>query len=411
MIDTALLGLAQRHGTPLYVYDLAELRVRAGELRAALPAAARLLYSLKANPLPPVVAELRSAGLGAEVSSLGELDAAIEAGFAAAEVLYTGPGKSRPELEAAVGRGVRLLSCESSVELRRLHEVATAGRQPLRVLLRLQPADRPASGLSMADGRQFGFDLPTAVRACEQARDTTVSIEGFHVYLGSQLGTVPALLAGFGHARAAIAEVCAATGVRPRIVDLGGGFPWPYAEPGTGCALDGLREGLADLLADWAGDDGPELWFETGRRVVAAAGQLLSSVLDVKDRPDGAVVVLDAGINVLGGMSGLGRVMRPSTRFANLSALDPAQAREHRQVSAAVVGPLCTPLDRLAARTSIDTPRVGDVLRVSNVGGYGLTASLTSFLSRPAPPEVVVDGDRLVGSWQLTSHRQVVPLE
>jgi diaminopimelate decarboxylase len=392
-----LLQTAQRHGTPLYAYDLAEVRARTAELRAALPMGARLLYSLKANPLPPLVSQLRSAGCGAEVSSLGELAVVIEAGFDPANVLYTGPGKSPAEIEAAVGRGVSLFSCESAVELRRLGRVAAALDRRLRVLLRLQPDDRPASGLSMADGRQFGFEPQEAVRAYGTA-GSELSVEGFHVYLGSQLGSVDDLLAGFAHAKQAIEQVCAATGSTPGIVDLGGGFPWPYAARGQGCELAPLREGLDQLLAGWAMPT-TEVWFETGRRVTASCGHLLTTVLDVKERSGGVVIVMDAGINVLGGMSGLGRVLRPSATLENLSANE-----EREQVTADVVGPLCTPLDRLSVRTVVDRPEIGEVLCVPNVGAYGLTASLTSFLSRPAPQELVFDCGELVEAWQLTTH-------
>jgi diaminopimelate decarboxylase len=387
--------MAQQHGTPLYVYDLAEVRARAADLLAALPEDAGVLYSLKANPLPALVCEVRSAGCGAEISSLGELDVAVEAGFDPREVLYTGPGKSRPEIWEAVARGAALFSCESPVELARLSEVATAADRELRVLLRLQPADRPNSGLSMADGRQFGFEPQEAVRAWGEAGDG-LSLEGFHVYLGSQLGTVDYLLEGFAHAKRVVDQVCAATGVAPRIVDLGGGFPWPYATGGRGCDFVGLREGLDLLLSDWAAAHAPQVWFETGRRLTAAAGTLLTTVVDVKERESGVMVVVDAGINVLGGMSGLGRVLRLSTTLENISALG-----DREEVTANVVGPLCTPLDRVAVRTAVERPHIGDVLCVSNVGAYGVTASLTSFLSRPGPLELVVDGGDVVGAWRI----------
>jgi diaminopimelate decarboxylase len=142
-----------------------------------------------------------------------------------------------------------------------------------------------------------------------------------------------------------------------------------------------------------------EVWFETGRRVTASCGHLLTTVLDVKERSGGVVIVMDAGINVLGGMSGLGRVLRPSATLENLSANE-----EREQVTADVVGPLCTPLDRLSVRTVVDRPEIGEVLCVPNVGAYGLTASLTSFLSRPAPQELVFDCGELVEAWQLTTH-------
>ncbi|WP_411102097.1 type III PLP-dependent enzyme [Streptomyces sp. cmx-4-9] len=409
---------AERFGTPLYVYGLEAVRERAAELRAALPASAGLLYSLKANPLPAVAAEVRAAGCRAEVSSAGELRAALEAGFAADGILYTGPGKSAAEIAGALECGVALFSCESATELRRLGRVAGAAGRRAGALLRLQPVGGPAAGLSMADGRQFGFDPADAVRACAAVPDA-VSVRGCHVYLGSQISGVEALLEGFASAKRTVEHVCREAGLVPEIVDLGGGFPWPYATPGTGGGFQGLAEGLGELLGHWEFEGpAPEVWFESGRRPIAEAGSLLTTVVDVKVRPDGATtVVVDAGVNVLGGMTGLGRVLRPSTGFENLSAgtsrHDPdgpggpeaagTGGRGGPVLTAAVVGPLCTPLDRLAVRAEIADPRVGDLLRVPNVGAYGPTASLSAFLSRPPAVEAVYDGDRLVGAWQLAA--------
>ncbi len=403
MIDNDLRKAAADHGTPLYVYELDAVRSRAAELRGALPPGAQLLYSVKANPLPAVGAQLREAGCRAEVSSPGELQAALDAGFAAAEMLYTGPGKTPAEIGHALALGVGTFSCESAVDLRRLGDAAaTAGREAA-VLLRLQPGEGVASGLSMVDGRQFGFLPADAVAACRNL-PPGVSLHGFHAYLGSQIAGVEALLDGFARARQVVEGVCAEAGVTPAVADLGGGFAWPYAAPGTGEPLRALAEPLAALIDGWGTGPAPVPWFESGRRLTAESGWLLTSVMDVKARPGRTVVVVDAGINVLGGMAGLGRVLRPATGFRNLSA-----SEDRPEVTVDVMGPLCTPLDRLAVHTPVREPRVGDLLCVPNVGAYGLTASLTSFLSRPAPVEVVLDGGRQVGSWRLTNRHVPIP--
>lgn len=392
MTDRQLRNAAARFGTPLYVYDLSELRRRAEDLRTALPGSAGLYYSLKANPHPSVVAELRRAGCRAEVSSTGELDTALAAGHSPEEILCTGPGKTSAELMEVLERGVALISCESSAELRRLGRAVAATGYQAEVLLRLQPYADTKAGLSMTCGRQFGFSPDDAVRACADA-PRELAFSGCHVYLGSQFPDADALLDGFSTAKETVERVCRSAGLSPRIVDLGGGFPWPYAAVGAGPELSGLSEGLEKLLSTWTSGPTPQVSFESGRRLVASAGRLLTTVLDVKKRPGGTVVVLDAGINVLGGMSGLGRVLRPSTGFVNLSAEE-----DRKSVTVDVVGPLCTPLDRLAARTTLQEPREGDLLCVPNVGAYGLSASLTGFLSRTVAAEAVYDGKQFIGA-------------
>jgi diaminopimelate decarboxylase len=386
------LRLADRFPTPLVVYDRAVLRRQAAGLRNVLPEGSTLLYSLKANPLPPVVAALQDAGCGSEVSSPGELAAVLATGPPRAPLLYTGPGKSAGELLTAADSGA-IISCESAAEVERARDLLGPG--PLKVMLRLQSTGSTAAGLSMADGRQFGFLENDAVELCRRHRDV-IEVLGFHCYLGSQMPTPEALLDGFGHARTVMERAAAACGVRPRIVDLGGGFPWPYATPGEGADLASLTAGLDDLVAPLRAQ-GTDVWFESGRRLVAPAGRLLTTVMDVKEREGKTLVVVDAGVNILGGMSGLGRVLRPSTVLRNLSAPDgPGRVVD-------VVGPLCTPLDRLSVNTSIADPRPGHLLCVDNVGAYATTAALAAFLSRPAAVELITDGEEVIEAWTLTS--------
>jgi len=400
-VTTALpQRLAADYGTPLLVHDTAVLRQRAAVLQAALPQRSRLLYSLKANPLPPVVAALQAAGCGSEVSSPAELSIAL-ASRSTGPVCYTGPGKSADEIVAALQAGA-LVCCESLTELARAR--AAWGSDELPVLLRVQPASRPPVGLSMADGRQFGLTEDEATELCRQP-PPAVRILGFHCYLGSQLPDCAALLSGFGYVAELVGRLSAAGGIRPRIANLGGGFPWPYATPGDGPELGPLRGELDRLLRPLI-EQGTELWFESGRSLVSAAGRLLTTVLDVKPRGDRTLVVVDAGIHILGGMSGLGRVLRPSTGFRNLTRPDgPVRTVD-------VVGPLCTPLDRLSGNTTLAEPRVGDLLCVDNAGGYASTAALTAFLSRPPAIELVTDGEQVQQAWTLrTGHAPVSLVE
>jgi len=390
--EVSALRFLEDFPTPLVIHDTAVLRQRAAALRQVLPESSTLLYSLKANPLLPVVAALQGAGCGSEVSSLGELATALGTSTPPGPVLYTGPGKSAEELAAAADADA-ILSCESAAEVARA--LGALGPGPLRVVLRIQPPSRSAAGLSMADGRQFGFLEDEAVELCRRYHDD-IEVLGFHCYVGSQLPTCAALLASFGDVLDVMERVASACGIRPRIADLGGGFPWPYAAPGDGPDLTPLAAGLDQLVAPLRGQ-GTDIWFESGRSLAAPAGRLVTTVMDVKKRGDKTLVVVDAGVNILGGMSGLGRILRPSTVLANLSSPDGPS------VTVDVVGPLCTPLDRLSVNTTVAAPRVGDVLCVDNVGAYATTAALSAFLSRPAAVELVTNGDEVVGAWALGS--------
>ncbi|MEV0704764.1 type III PLP-dependent enzyme [Saccharopolyspora sp. NPDC050389] len=383
------LGAAQ---TPAYVYDLAVVRDNHAHLRSALPDSAGLYYSLKANPHPALLRELRAGGALPEVCSPGELDAALEAGWAAEQVLYTGPGKRDVDLDRAVRLGVREFSVDSAVALDQLEAIAAAHDVAVRCLLRIND-DQPAAGQGLAMtgvASQFGADVAWVL--AEPARFAGrehVRVHGLHLYMGTNLATVDDLVAQFRHSvrtAARLTDVLTAHGAAIQVLDLGGGFGAPFARRGERIALDGLKTELERLFHEEIPRPAPEIVFEAGRYLVGTAGTLVTEVLDVKHSHGRAVVVLESGINHLGGMAGLRRV----------PPLVPDLVGEERgraPMTAMITGPLCTPLDLWARSAEVPEVVPGDVLAVPNVGAYGLYASLLAFLGHPMPAEVVVDGD------------------
>ena len=397
-----------RFGSPAYVYDLDVVERRVAELRAALPAGARIFYSVKANPLPSIVATLAELGLAAEVSSLGELQLALAHGFEPRDVLFTGPGKSESELAAAVAAGVTWLSCESTLEFSRATSIAHRLRRSLNVLLRLHLPMRAGFRLDMSRaGSQFGMDSESLSALWQRAlaQPGPVRVAGVHVYAGTQVGDVATLSECFAAALEGIRALCAGIAV-PEVIDFGGGFPWPYAEEQSPPPdLGGLRARLDTLLAARAWP-GLGCWFESGRYLSASCGTLLTTVVDVKRCNGKAFVVVDAGINHLGGMGGLRRVpqAQPSIRLLRV-------ADDSRPGAKEVVGPLCTPLDYLARDWSCPDIAPGDVLAVPNVGAYGASASLHAFLSRPAAVEISCRGAVPLEIHRLRSGHERIALE
>jgi diaminopimelate decarboxylase len=403
MFDPAFAArLAARFGTPLYAYDLDVVAGRARDLQSILPPGARLHYSFKANPLPAVGRALREAGCSAEVTSMGELDAAIEAGFAPGAVLYTGPGKTAREIAHAIEAGVRRFTCESWADADRLRRSAQDRGTAAEALLRVEAAD-PRGGLAMGGGTaRFGFDEEDLIRG--KGRLAGLDVAGVHVFQGSQIPDAASLVRAFRAAADAAERVTRALGVRLRAADLGGGFPWPYAVPGAGPDLAPIRAPLAEIARSGR-LAGAELIFESGRSLVAPAGVLVARVVDVRTGRGGArAAVLDGGINVLGGMAALGRILRPAAQLARLGegGGEPAAAIE-------IAGPACTPLDVIAAPgTPQPSLSAGDLVAVPNVGAYGITSSLVAFLSRPPPLEVVHRGGEVIGAYRLRAGHEVV---
>ena len=397
MIGGALAtALAEEFGTPLYVYDLGEVDRRSLELRALLPRESKLLYSMKANPLPSVAAAARLAGCSVEISSEGELDAAAEAGFEPASMMYTGPAKGERELRRAVGSGVGCFSAESLLDLERIAAAARRASTTARVLLRVNPNAAPRARLAMTGvPSHFGFEESELESLSARISSLGgVDVAGIHVYLGTQLADADALADAF-HIAIDAAERMAAF-FRIRVIDLGGGFPWPFASTEAGPNLEPLAAPLKSLVGSRVSSSGAELWFESGRYVVASCGTLLARVMDVKRSRGTTFYLLDAGVAHLGGMSGLGRVLRPA---ASLVAVEGGAS--DKSILADVVGPLCTPLDCLARGVNVPEVEPGAVVAIPNVGAYGATASLYGFLSRPTALEVSVRGEQVVSVGRL----------
>lgn len=395
--------VAREFGTPCYLYDADELEARSLELQSLFPAGAspQLLFSFKSNPLPSVAAGLRGTGCRADLTSLGEVAAALEAGFDLSKALYGGPGKGISELTAAISAGLRHFSVESNNDLTHLAQAAESLTTPVKALLRLNPLSAPKAKLAMSGvASQFGFEedvlRATGLETLSLAGEW-VSVVGIHLYWGTQIGDPEALLACFTKTVGIAGELSESLGFPLEILNLGGGFPWPYAHTGQGPDLSPLRDGLAALHVASGPAREAEWWFESGRYLVGSSGTLLTRVMEIKQSKDEKdFLILDTGIHHLGGMAGLGRIPRFSID------LEVPPVRSGNPVMLVdVVGQLCTPLDCIGKKISLPRVEPGDLLAIPNTGAYGMTASVTAFLSRPSPSEVVHRGEKIFSVHRL----------
>lgn len=378
--------LVERYGSPVYSYDLAAVRAAHADLVAQLPSPSDLMYSVKANPHPSLVTELHRLGCHAEVSSVGELQAALGAGLPPAQILHNGPAKTRTEIEYALSAGVRRFSVDSAAQLHRLGHLAGEHDTSVEALLRVNGSEAPtAAGLTMTGtASQFGIDASTLIETGGQLRHPHVQVRGFHFYLATNVASEEQLIASFRTAVELAATLRPVLDGPLEVLDLGGGFAAPYARSGERSRYPGLRAALTEML-DRLGPCPPRVLFESGRYLTAECGRLAATVQDVKRSKGRTFVLLDSGINHLGGMAGLRRV--PPL----MPELDAGDNADRPGVTCDVVGPLCTPLDAWSRQITLPGVGIGDVVEVPNVGAYGLTGSLLGFLSHEPPVEVVLD--------------------
>ncbi len=385
-----LTRLAQRVGsTPFYAYDRRLLSERVAHVRAHLPPAVELHFSMKANPMPALVQHMAGLVDGIDVASAGELKVALDTGIEPGRISFAGPGKSDAELTRAVGAGA-VVHAESEREIRALARIANElGIAPLLVL-RINPDfELKGSGMRMGGGaKQFGIDAEEAPRMLALASDLGLNVLGFHIFSGSQSLKAEAIIETQAQTLL-LAERLAQDARDPvRILNIGGGFGIPYF-PGE-AALDLAPIGAAleaALPRVKAGLPDAQLSIELGRYLVGEAGVYVARVVDRKVSRGQVFLVTDGGLHHhLAASGNFGQVIRKNYPVAIGNRMGAGAPLE----TASVVGPLCTPLDVLGERMELPQAEVGDLVVVFQSGAYGRSASPQGFLSHPEVPEVLV---------------------
>ena len=387
-----LSRLAARVGqTPFYAYDRSLLRARVAQLRAALPAAVKLHYAMKANPMPAVVALMAGLVEGIDVASAGELKVALDVGADPAEISFAGPGKRDPELLQAVASGV-LVNVESMRELPVLARASQALGLPARVAVRVNPDfELKGSGMKMGGGpKQFGVDTEVVPEVLAWIAREGLAFEGFHLFAGSQnLKAESICEAQQKSFELALRLAAQAPGSLPPVqfLNLGGGFGIPYFPGERPLDLAPIGANLQAIVERAAGElPAAHIVIELGRYLVGEAGVYVARIVDRKVSRGQVYLVTDGGLHHhLSASGNFGQVVRKNYPVTIGNRIDAAQ----REV-ASVVGPLCTPLDLLADRMDLPVAAVGDLAVVFQSGAYGASSSPQAFLGHPVCVEVLV---------------------
>lgn len=385
-----LTRLAARVGrTPFYACDRALLDRRVAELRAVLPAAVKLHYAMKANPMPALVGHMARRVDGIDVASAGELRVALDAGADPAEISFAGPGKRDEELRQAVAAGI-LVNIES---FREVDVLAAASRDldlPARVAVRVNPDfELKSSGMKMGGGpKQFGVDaeqVPDLLALI--GRTAGLAFEGFHLYAGSQNLRAEAIIEAQRLSFELALRLAEHAPAPVRFLNLGGGFGIPYFPGEQHLDPAPIGDNLAALVRE-AAEKLPNagIVIELGRYLVGEAGVYVCRVIDRKISRGHPYLVTDGGLHQhLAASGNFGQIIRKNYPVAIGNRMD-ADERE----STSVVGPLCTPLDLLGERMQLPVAQPGDLVVVFQSGAYGLSASPEKFLGHPPAVEILV---------------------
>ena len=392
--DVALADIAVEAGTPCYVYSAAGILERYRAYDDGLgDTPHQVCYSVKANGNLGVLSLLARAGAGFDIVSGGELHRVLQAGAAAATVVFSGVGKTAPEVEAALEAGIHSLNCESEAELGLIDAIAARRRVKARVAVRVNPDIEASTHPYISTGlteHKFGISIGEVEGVYERAaRLPNLALEGVSCHIGSQLLDTAPMLEALDKVLALV-ERLRARGLPIRCLDLGGGLGIAY-KPAD--ATPPIRELMSSVSAKVRGR-GLTVFVEPGRSIVGEAGVLLTRVLYRKRNGPKEFIVVDAAMNDL---------IRPALYQSHHEILPLRQAPGRGEVVADVVGPVCETGDFLARGRPVANVFPGDLLAVCTAGAYGFVLA-SNYNARPRPAEVLVADS----GWRVTRARETL---
>jgi len=380
--QVALSQVAERYGTPCYVYSRAAISETYRAFDAAFGAHDHLVcYAVKANSTLGVLNVLARLGSGFDIVSGGELARVMAAGGDPRKVVFSGVGKTAEEMQQALMAEILCFNVESERELARLDAIAARAGKTAAISLRVNPDVDPRTHPYIATGlkeNKFGIPYEDALALYRRARDMRhIRIAGIGCHIGSQLTEVAPFVAALDRLLDLVDRL-QAEGIALTHVDIGGGLGIRYRDESPPAITDYARALIARL-----GNRPLRLLLEPGRALVGQAGVLLARVEYLKHGRERNFAVVDAAMNDL---------LRPALYDA-WHDVQPVRPSASGGKAYDIVGPVCESADFLA-RARVLALSEGDLLAIMSAGAYGMSMS-SNYNTRPRAAEVMVDGARM----------------
>ena len=378
--DVEITGLAERLGTPLYIYSARTLRRHFRVLDDAFKGTDHLIcFAMKALSNLSILKLYAGMGSGFDIVSVGELMRCLRAGADARKIVFSGVGKTDEEIEAALKAGILMINVESRPELHRISEIAHRMNLNAPLSLRVNPDLDPGTHPHISTGHRdskFGVPLSQVHEYYAEARTLpNLELAGLSTHIGSQI-TETGPFAEAGEKVAKIVRELREDAFELKYLDLGGGLGIPYQEepPPPSEYARALLGPLRNV--------GLKIIIEPGRVLVGNAGILVTKVLYVKDTDVKRFIVVDGAMNDL---------IRPVLYEAYHEIQPVVRRNGGKIVTADVVGPVCESGDFFARERDLPEAEAGELLAVMSAGAYGFVMA-SNYNSRPRPAEVMVNG-------------------
>lgn len=380
--QVSLRDIAERVGTPVYVYSESMIRERFLAYHQHLsPLPHNICYAVKANGNLSILRLLAQLGAGFDIVSGGELYRVLKAGGDAGKVVFSGVGKTAYEIAYAMQQGVRWFNCESHSELDLLNRIALElGTKP-HIALRVNPDVDASTHPYISTGlkqHKFGIDISIVAEVYDYAASLPgLIVDGVSCHIGSQLLNTAPLLEALER-MLNLVTVLRDSGHNITRFDFGGGLGVAYREEDQSPSISTYATAVRDRIEG----RGLHLTLEPGRSIIAEAGVLLTRVLFTKKNGEREFVIADAAMNDL---------MRPALYQAYHPILPVERSNDAPSNVVDLVGPVCESGDFLAKERCLAATLSGDLLALGVAGAYGFVLS-SQYNARPRAAEVLVDG-------------------
>jgi diaminopimelate decarboxylase len=379
----AVSSIAEKHGTPCYIYSRAALEGAFNEYGAALSGCDHLVcYAVKANSNLAVLDVLARLGAGFDIVSGGELERVLAAGGDPAKIVFSGVGKTPAEMTRALELGIACFNLESAAELETLDAVAASLGEVAPVSVRVNPDVDARTHPYISTGlreNKFGVTVEEALQVYRRATEMEhVRVVGLDCHIGSQLTELTPFIDALERLLLLIDQL-ADEGIHVAHLDLGGGLGVRYRDeepPSVGEYIGAIRRVL--------GDRPLKLMFEPGRSIAANAGILVMQVAYLKPTPGHNFALVDAAMNDM---------IRPALYQAWLDIRPVVETASGEEADWDIVGPVCETGDFLGKARRLRLAQ-GDLLAMFGAGAYGFTMS-SNYNTRCRAAEILVDADNV----------------
>ena len=382
-------NLAEKYNTPYFVYDGNKIKENYLALKNKLHSNVELFYSLKANNNISIANLFHHLGSGIEVASYNELTIALNAGFSSDKIIFSGPGKTKRDLEYAIEKNIYCIIAESLSEVKEINEICKKKKTITGVGIRINPSIRTKKQSIQMGGapRQFGIEENSIEKVISFIKTTDLLFfRGIHVYLGTQILDEMIIYDNFLYTLNLAKKISVKYNLNLEMINLGGGLGIKYFENDRELFISPMLKELNIKIKEFnTYFKNTKIIIESGRYLLAEFGLYVTKVLYVKESYGKTFAITDGGMHHHAASTFRGRIMKNNYPYKIINMKENTQG----DIKIDVTGCLCTPEDILLRNISVKSINPGDLVCILKSGAYGLSFSPTTFLSHSLPSEII----------------------